>query len=276
MTAAKALQRVKGDLQQRGVPSPAVDAPLLLCSALDIQPAQLYGSLDRELDQEERERLRALVSRRARREPLAYILGEWGFRRLTLELDAGVLVPRPETEIVVERCLLLLGGLAAPRILDVGTGSGAIALALADEYPGAQVLAIDSSARALAVAERNARRLGLDVRFARHDLSRGLPRGPFDLVVSNPPYVSEHEMPGLDAEVRDWEPREALVDRGQTLAVLEGAGAVLADGGWLVLESHERKAGELAAALSAAGYRSPRITDDLAGRERVVEAQWQR
>src|SRR5207247_6140816 len=155
MTALNALERVQRELEMRGVPSPAVDARLLLCSALDIAPAELYGSLDRELGVEERDRLRTVLVRRSRREPLAYILGEWGFRRLTLELDTGVLVPRPETEIVVERCLSLIAGMPAPRILDAGTGSGAIALAIADEHPGADVLAVDSSARALAVAERN-------------------------------------------------------------------------------------------------------------------------
>jgi release factor glutamine methyltransferase len=274
MTASSALAHVTGELERRGVPSPGVDARLLVCSVLDVSPAELYGSLDRRLDPEERERLRALVSRRASREPLAYILGAWGFRRLALELDAGVLVPRPETEVVVERCLSLLAGVGAPRILDVGTGSGAIALALVDEHPGARVLAIDSSARALAVAERNATRLGRDVCFARHDLWCELPRGPFDLVVSNPPYVAEEELPELDPEVRDWEPREALVDRGEAFAVVERGRDALADGGWLVLESHERKAGALAAALSEAGYCDPRVTEDLAGRERVVEAQW--
>jgi release factor glutamine methyltransferase len=276
MTASNALDRARRELEMRGVPSSATDARLLLCSALDVAPAELYASLDRELGPEEHNRLRTLLSRRVRREPLAYILGEWGFRRLTLELDGGVLVPRPETEIVVERCLALIGSIGAPRILDVGTGSGAIALALADEHPGARVFGVDASPRALAVAERNAERLVLGVRFARHDLWSGLPAGPFDLVVSNPPYVSEAELPGLDPEVRKWEPREALVDRGQTLAVAQGARDVLCEEGWLVLETHEQKAGELARALVGFGYRNPRITDDLAGRERVVEAQCQR
>ncbi len=276
MTASRILAGVTSELARRGIPSPAVDARLLLCSALDLSPAELYGSLDRPLDAAERERLRTLVSRRSRREPLAYVLGEWGFRRLTLQVDHGVLVPRPETEIVVERCLALISGIPAPRVLDVGTGSGAIALAVADEHRGARVLAIDASKVALAVAERNAERLGIDIALARHDLRQGLPTGPFDLVVCNPPYVSEAELAGLDPEVRDWEPREALVDEGQWLAVVAGARGVLRRGGWLVLESHEDRAGELASALAEHGYTDPLITDDLAGRQRVVEAQWQR
>jgi release factor glutamine methyltransferase len=276
MTASTVLARVTNELARQGVPSPSVDARLLLCSALDLSPAELYGSLDRPLDAAERDRLRTLVARRSRREPLAYVLGEWGFRHLTLEVDRGVLVPRPETEIVVERCLDLIAEIPAPHVLDVGTGSGAIALALSDEHPGARVLGIDSSARALGVAERNGQRLGLDVRFARRDLRQGLPSGPFDLVVCNPPYVSVAELAGLDPEVRVWEPPEALVDEGQWLAVVAGARGVLRPGGWLVLESHEQKAGELASALAEHGYTEPAVTDDLAARPRVVEAQWQR
>jgi release factor glutamine methyltransferase len=129
--------------------------------------------------------------------------------------------------------------------------------------------------RALAVAERNARRLGLDVGFALHDLRQGLPGGPFDLVVCNPPYVSAAELAGLDPEVRDWEPQEALVDEGQSLAVVAGARGALRGGGWLVFECHEQKAGELVSTLAEDGYTGPLITDDLAGRPRVVEAQWQ-
>jgi release factor glutamine methyltransferase len=276
MTASTVLAGITSELARRGVPSPGVDARLLLCSALDLSPSELYASPDRPLDAAERDRLRTLVARRSRREPLAYVLGEWGFRRLTLEVDRGVLVPRPETEIVVERCLALIAEIPAARVLDVGTGSGAIALALADEHPGARVLAIDSSARALAVAERNARRLGLDVGFALHDVQQGLPGGPFDLVVCNPPYVSAAELARLDPEVRDWEPPQALVDEGQSLAVVRAARGALRRGGWLVLECHEQKAGELASTLAEHGYTGPLITDDLAGRPRVVEAQWQR
>ncbi len=134
--------------------------------------------------------LRALIDRRAGREPLQYVLGEWGFRHLTLAVDRRALIPRPETEVLVDRCLALLEGVAAPRILDVGTGSGAIALALADEVPDATIVAVDASAEALALAAANAERTGL---AARIDLRLGNllepADGTFDLVASNPPYV---------------------------------------------------------------------------------------
>ena len=186
-----------------------------------------------------------LVQRRANREPLAYVLGEWGFRRLTLRCDARALVPRPETETVVERCLELLRGVERPRVLDVGTGTGAIALALADELAGAQVVALDSSEDALDLAGENARRTGLDIELVLADLRDGLPPGPFDLVVSNPPYVRADEIESLEPEVRDWEPREALVDDGQTEALARAALDVLPPGATLVLEVHEEHASEV-------------------------------
>jgi release factor glutamine methyltransferase len=213
-----------------------------------------------------------LVERRALREPLAYVLGEWDFRRLTLRCDARALVPRPETETVVERCLELLRDVERPRVLDVGTGTGAIALALADELESAQIVATDASAEALELARENGQRTGLRVDFVLADLRDGLPPGPFDLVVSNPPYVRPEEFDSLDSEVRDWEPREALVDEGQTAALARAALDVLQPGATLVLEVHAEHASEVSAMLEALGY-DARITLDLAGRDRVVEGK---
>ena len=150
--------------------------------------SQLYTNGD-EAPAEKARLFRELVARRARREPLAYVLGEWGFRRLTLRVDPRVLIPRPETEVLVERCLALLADVAEPRVLDIGVGSGAIALAIVDEHPGARVVATDSSADALAVAAENVARTGLPVELVQGELFAGV-EGPFDLVVSNPPYVA--------------------------------------------------------------------------------------
>ena len=211
------------------------------------------------------------MSAESGREPLAYVLGEWGFRRLTLAVDRRVLVPRPETEIVVERCLALIGGLDQPRVLDVGTGSGAIALAVADEHPGARVTGIDASPDALEVAGTNALRTGLDIELREWDLFTGLPDGPWDLVVSNPPYVLPEEIETLAPEVRDWEPREALVGVGATEAVARGAVDVLEPDGNLVLEVASGGAVRIAAMLAALGYADVATTRDLADRDRVVE-----
>ena len=270
-TVAGAVPQATARLARAGVESPAVDAEILLAHVLGTTRSALRADRGRELDIEEREALGRLLARRATREPLAYVLGEWGFRRLTLAVDARVLVPRPETEIVVERCLARLAGLEEPRVLDVGTGSGAIALAIADEHPGARVTGMDASGDALAVARENAARVGLAVELVEADLFAGLPAGPWDLVVSNPPYVAPDEIESLEPEVRDWEPREALVGEGATEAIAEGARAVLRPGGALVFEVADGEAARVSALLGDLGYADVMATKDLTGRDRVVE-----
>jgi release factor glutamine methyltransferase len=259
------------ELRAAGCESPRVDAELLVAHVLGATRSGLHAEGRRTLGERERLALDELLARRERREPLAYLLGEWGFRRLTLAIDRRALVPRPETEIVVERCLALLASKPEPRVLDVGTGSGAIALAIADEHPGAHVTAIDASEEALALARENAERTGLEVSFLRSDLFDGLPAGPWELVVANPPYVLPEEIASLAPEVRDWEPREALVGEGATEAIAGAARDVLAVGGALVLETADGKAGDVAELLRELGYRDVRVTPDLTGRERVVE-----
>jgi release factor glutamine methyltransferase len=257
-------------LARKGVDAPRLDAELLLGRALGLSRLDLYLHHDRPLTPPERDAARELVPRRGERAPLAYVLGEWGFRGLTLRCDTRAIVPRPETEIVVERCLELLDGIDAPRVLDVGTGTGAIALALAQEHPGARVTGFDRSPDALALARENAAATGIEVELVEGDALAGLPPGPWQLVVSNPPYVLEDEE--LPPELA-FEPREALVAAGQTEAIARGAREVL--DGPLVLESHAGHAGELAGLLRSLGYADVRITPDLTGRERVVEGRWQ-
>jgi release factor glutamine methyltransferase len=272
VTLDEALRAAAERLAARRVPDPEVDAEWLFAKVLGCSRAELALARSRELTPEEGEEAAALVARRAAREPLAYVLGEWGFRRLTLRTDPRALVPRPETEVLVERCLELLADLAEPLVLDVGVGSGAIALALADEHPGARVHGIDLSAEALSLAGENARRTGLADRVSFEvGEAADLPPGPFDLVVSNPPYVEPEELEGLEPEVRDWEPRAALVGPDTTEAVVSGAWHRLRPGGFLVLEAHAAAARNVAELLRAQGYAGRRISLDLAGRERVVE-----
>jgi release factor glutamine methyltransferase len=270
-TLAETRLRVAARLAAAGCESPSVDAELILAHALGSTRSEIRRDGRRELSEGELAGVEALVARREQREPLAYVLGEWGFRRLTLAVDARVLVPRPETEIVVARCLALLRGVERPRVLDVGSGSGAIALAIADEYPGAEVTGVDVSEGALAVGRANTERLGLDVAFELHDLFESLPPGPWDLVVSNPPYVAPDEIDSLAPEVREWEPRVALVGDGATEAVARGARSVLRPGGALVLEVADGTAGEVASLVRGLGYAEVAVTKDLAGRDRVVE-----
>jgi release factor glutamine methyltransferase len=270
---ARALDETRERLTSAGVESPHVDAEILVAHVLGLRRSELALAPTRKLTRGERDELDPLVQRRERREPLAYVLGEWGFRRLTLSVDRRVLVPRPETEVVVERCLALLAGVEAPRVLDVGTGSGAIALSLADEHPGARVTAIDASPDALEVAGANATRTGLAIELGAWDLYGGLPDGPWDLVVSNPPYVLPEELEALEPEVREWEPRGALVGVGATEAVARGALEVLAAGGALVLEVAAGDAGRVESLLRGLGYAEVATTQDLTGRHRVVEAR---
>jgi release factor glutamine methyltransferase len=267
LTLAEVLRSATDYLAARGVESPRVDAELLLGRALGLQRIELYTQHDRPLTEVERATARELVRRRGTREPLAYVLGDWGFRRLTLKTDARALVPRPETEVVVDRCLALLEGVQRPRVADVGTGTGAIALALKHERPDAEVLATDASAGALALARENAVANGLDVELVQADLLDGL-AGPFDLVVSNPPYVGEEELADLQPELA-YEPRDALVDRGQTSRLIEAVRH-----GWHVLETHEGHAEEVADLLRAAGFVDVRVTPDLTLRPRIVEGRW--
>ena len=271
MKIARALVETTERLTEAGCDTPRVDAELLVAHVLGLTRSQLALESSRKLSREEKKGLDRLVTRREAREPLAYVLGEWGFRRVLLSVDRRVLVPRPETEVVVDRCLVRLAGRDEPRVLDVGTGSGAIALALADEHPGARVTAIDASAGALEVAGANAARAGFALELREWDLFQGLPDGPWDLVVSNPPYVLPEEIDGLEPEVRDWEPREALVGTGATEAVVRGAVDVLREDGVLVLEVAAGDAPRVASLLDGLGYADVTTTRDLADRDRVVE-----
>jgi release factor glutamine methyltransferase len=272
LTPREAVRDAERRLAAAGVPGARTDAEILVSHVLGVSRSAL-PVLDRGLMPEELARLRALLERRGRREPLQHVVGEWGFRRLTLAVDGRALVPRPETEVVVERCLEFLDGVEAPRVVDVGTGSGAIALALADEHPGARVSATDASPEALALARENVVRTGLAGRvdLVEGDLLAGLV-GPFDLVVANPPYVAEDELAGLEPEVRDHDPREALVAPGISERLAREAIGVLNPGGRLVLEVGDDQARAVAELLTALGYDDVTVTRDLAGVERVVDA----
>ena len=274
MTVADALAQAASKLGAAAVDTPSVDAEWLLAHALGCTRTDLQLQRTRALSPDEQRAFAAAVERRARREPLAYVLGEWGFRGLTLGVDARVLVPRPETEVVVERCLALIDSLAHPRVLDVGVGSGAIALSIAVEHTGARVVGVDSSDAALDLAEQNRERIGVDgrVRLVHGDLLAGQ-HGPFDLVVSNPPYVHAEDWERLQPEIRLYEPRAALVGSEVAETIARDAQPALGPGGWLVLEAGDGQAVGLAEVLQELGYEDVTITRDLGGRHRVVEGR---
>jgi release factor glutamine methyltransferase len=272
MTIGEVLRRAAKHLDETSE-TPRLDAELLLAHTLGRQRIELYTDFDRPLSDAELDGYRELVARRSRHEPVAYILGEWGFRRLTLAVDRRALIPRPETEVVAERALARLAGRDAPRVLDVGTGTGALALAIADECPEATVVAMDVSPDALALARENADRTGIAVELLERDLCDGLPPGPFDLVVANPPYVEPADLEKLMPDVRDYEPHVALAGSGATEGIARGALDVLRPDGWLVLEVGGGQATATAALLDGLGYVDVVTTPDLTGRDRVAEGR---
>jgi release factor glutamine methyltransferase len=262
VTVEEALRFAEQRLADAGVDTPRVDAELLLAHVLGTSRTGVHERRDQDVPDE----FDVLLERRRQREPLAYVLGEWGFRRLVLNTDARALVPRPETEIVVERCLALLRDEPEPRVLDLGTGSGAIALAIADERPDARVTAVDSAADAVALARQNAERLDLAIEVRQGDLEAAAEG--WDLVVSNPPYVAADEWESLQPEIRDWEPRNALVGEGIHEEI-----ARLASTRLLVFEVGDGQADHVADALASLGYAEITITPDLAEEDRVVEGR---
>jgi len=257
MNARDALRDAEQRLAAAGIETPRVDAEWLVAHALGTTRSGLYARLDDDVE------LDGLLARREAREPLAYVLGEWGFRRLTLKTDPRALVPRPETEIVVERALALIAGVESPRVLDVGVGSGAIALSLKDERPDALVVGVDVSPDALSLARENAARLQLDVDLREGDESAAA--DGWDLVASNPPYVET--LIDLQPELRH-EPPVALLGEG-----LHERIAATARARSLVLEVGDGQAAEVARALENHGWRDVAITRDLAGLARVVEGR---
>jgi release factor glutamine methyltransferase len=257
VTAREALAEAERRLAAAGVETPRVDAEWLVAHLLGTTRSGLVAHLDDDVDG-----LETLLARRENREPLAYVLGEWGFRRLTLRTDARALVPRPETETLVERSLALTEGIERPRILDVGVGSGAIALALKDERPDAEVTGVDVSADALALARENAERLGLSVELRHGDGVAAAAVG-WDLVVANPPYVGSTEE--LQPELL-WEPRVALIGQDEHERLARSARTKL-----VVLETGDGQAPAVAAMLQRLGYVNVAVTADLTGRDRVVE-----
>jgi len=270
LTSGQVLRRAAEHLAKTSETS-RLDAELLLAHALGRSRIELYTDFDRPLDKAELGMYRDLVARRARHEPVAYLLGEWGFRRLTLTVDRRALIPRPETEVLVGRCLELLSGTERPRVLDVGTGTGAIALAIVDEHPGARVTAIDASADALCLAQENAARTGLEIELLQHDFHAALPGGAYDLVVSNPPYIHPADLDDLMPDVRDYEPHIALVGERALDTIAAAARAALRPGGWLVLEVGAGQSARIATVLTDLGYEEVRVTNDLVGRDRIVE-----
>jgi release factor glutamine methyltransferase len=257
--------------------SARLDAEVLLAHVLGRARAHLYGHPERRLDADEGERLSALVARRARGEPVAYLVGRRVFWSLDLEVSPATLIPRPETELLVAAALARIPPGAAWRVADLGTGSGAVAIALALARPRAEVIATERSAAALAVAARNVERLAPGrVRLVQGDWCEPLGPEPCGLIAANPPYVAEGD-PHLDTGDVAFEPREALLAGPDGLAALAAIASAapgrLGPGGWLLLEHGAEQGAAVRGLLGRGGWRAVRTLKDLEGRERVTEGR---
>jgi release factor glutamine methyltransferase len=279
MTVAGALAWAARELSRAGIATAALDAELLLRHVLGWDRARIVVDARVSLADSARQRFESLVAERGHRRPLQHLTGTQAFWHHDFLVTPDVLVPRPETELLVETALAELRDVRRPVIVDVGTGSGCIALSLATERPDAEVHAIDLSPAALEVARENARRLGVTAHFHEGDLLAPVAAlaGRVDLVASNPPYVEAGEIEALEPEVRDHEPRMALVPPGGAVSLYarlarEGT-RVLRPGGHLVVEIGASQADAVTGAFTAAGLTGVRVRQDLAGRARVVHAR---
>lgn len=279
LTLLAVIQKTTDFLAAKGVESARLNAELLIGHALGLKRMQLYLQFERVLTESELEKIRPVVKRRSQREPLQYIVGETEWSGLRLKVDRRALIPRHETELLID---LIGDRLAVPplRILDLGTGSGAIALALAKRFEGATVVAVDSSDEALALAAENARALELAgrVELMNSTWFSALPAGcSFDLIVSNPPYLSAAETAAAEPEVRVHEPASALASAEGGLAdlrlIIAGAFNFLTAGGLIALETGIAQHAELSLLLTKAGFVSVESKRDLTDRERFVFAR---
>lgn len=264
----------------KGIKTPRLDAEILLAHCLDVDRLYLYLNLDRPLLPDERSRFRELVKRRGLREPVALITGKKEFWSISLQIKPGILIPRPETEILVEVVIQEIKENPSPKVLEIGTGSGAVAIALAKDNPRVEVVATDTDFTVLLVAQANAKEAELEnaVQFTATDLLDSIRRGAyFDVICSNPPYVPTNIIPTLDPDVRNFEPMRALDGGPDGLDVIRRLAAnaenFLNRPGALVLEFGDGQEEAVGRILVSAGFEVIRIFRDLSGKPRVIKGR---
>lgn len=274
VTIADLFDEATATLKRAGVVKPRREANRLWAWLTRTGPGEAYLDRERGASLDAVPAFRAAVARRAAGEPIAYVLGRTGFRNLELLADRRALIPRPETEGLIDVALERVGGGWA---LDIGTGTGCLALALSQEGSFERVIGVDLSREALALAVENSRATGLPVSFARSDCGAGLADGRFDLLVTNPPYLTEGEYETLDASVKAWEPRLALASGADGLDAVRricGQGIeLLRPGGWMVMELDSTRSRAAAGLASDAGWTEINVWDDLFGRPRYLTAR---
>lgn len=279
-TVRRILEWTTFFLKQKGVESPRLEAELLLAHARSCQRIHLYANFENEVPEEERTRMREMVQRRARREPLAYIVGSREFYGRSFEVAQGVLIPRPETETLIDVCLTYIAKDQPVHLIEIGFGSGCIAVTLARQRLKSQVTAIDSSPAAYEIAQRNvaAHSVADRVTLISGDCLEPLHKSEniYDGLVSNPPYIRTDEMPSLAPEVGLHEPREALVSGTDgldlTRRIIADAARLLKPGAFLALELDPAQCAQVVGLLSESGFDGTQITKDLSGLDRIVHA----
>lgn len=270
-------------LKRRSVESPALESYILLSKANAVSGVEeIYTRPEKEINQASVEEYMRLLERRANREPSAYITGNKEFYSRAFKVNPSVLIPRPETELLTQEALGAVSAMDSPDVLDVGTGSGCIAVTITKEMPGASVTASDISDKALETAEDNAREHGVygKIEFVLGDALKPFSDAAFDLIVSNPPYIAEEDLCALEPEVRDYEPRAALISGPDGLDVImdiiSEAPRALKDGGFCIIEIGEGQADRVKDLFNKKGFTEIRTIKDLNGIERVVSAKWKK
>ncbi len=270
----------KNALTKSGIENPGLEASLLLSKTLSINPSDIYSNFEREIKPEKAEEFNRLLKRRVKREPIAYILGEKEFYSRPFIVTHNVLIPRPETEILVEEILNSTKSIPSPSIIDIGTGSGCIAVTLGCEIEDASIFASDISFEAIAVTKLNTRRhdQSAKILFVCSDFLTCFKAESFDLVVSNPPYVEEADFRTLEPDVRDYEPKLSLDGGGNGLGcirvIISQSKRVLKGGGWCILEIGTGQSERVLKIFLESGFNNISLTKDLSGMERVIKGQW--
>ena len=280
MELRKLYLKGRQSFEENGFECPGIETRAILARSLGTDPLEFYAHPERRVDPERAGTFEELLRRRLAGEPLAYVTGEREFCSRPFVVTRDVLIPRPETETLAELAIGTAEQIKNPRILDLGTGSGCLAVTLSLEVSGCEVFASDVSAAALGVARRNARAHGARIRFVRSDFLGSFAKSSFDMIISNPPYVSEAEYAELSPQIRRFEPRTALLGGRDGLACIRKiaatAGTALQEGGFLLLEIGAGQAQSVEDIVRENGFSDIRFETDIGGVKRVVKATWKK
>ena len=279
MTLKEAYLIGKDKIKGAGIDNPGLETSLLISKVFGINKIDIYTQPEIEIGLESLREFEAIIARRVGREPIAYILGEKEFYSRQFFVGSEVLIPRPETEKLVEEALNIIRNISSPHIIDVGTGSGCIAITIGSERSDSMIIASDISLDAILVAKENAKRLDVhNISFVNSDFLNFVKERSFDIVVSNPPYISETELCRLEPDIRDFEPIVALHGGEDGLdcirRVASDAISVLKNGGWCIMEIGASHNEEAIGIFKVIGYRDISLLDDLSGIKRVIKGRW--